>query len=80
MSAKSALLFIQHAGRDKAIGDEIREIGYEADLDTLVKVGLRSGYCFTAEELLAAYKLDWNARWIFYCSGSFVCIKHSRPA
>jgi hypothetical protein len=70
MSTKSALQFIQHAGRDESIGDEIREHSYEADLDTLVKIGFRSGYCFTAEELRAAYKIDWNARWIFYCSGS----------
>jgi hypothetical protein len=76
MSTKSALLFIQHAGNDESIVDEIRGHGYEADLDTLVKIGLRSGYCFTAEQLLEAYKLDWNVRWIFYSSGSSVCIKH----
>lgn len=65
MSAKSALLFIQHAGRDDSIKDKIRAQGYEADLESLVSIGLEAGCAFTAKELLAAYRLDWNARWIF---------------
>lgn len=65
MSAKSALLFIQHAGRDDSIKDKIRAQGYEADLESLVSIGLEAGCAFTAKELLAAYKRDWNARWIF---------------
>lgn len=70
MSTKSALLFIQHVGRDESVKDKIRAHGYEADLETLVKIGLQAGYSFTAKELLAAYRLDWNARWILHSSRS----------
>jgi len=68
MSTKSALLFIQHSGRNESIKDKIRAHGYEADLGTLVSIGLEAGYSFNANELQDAFKLDWNARWIFNSS------------
>jgi hypothetical protein len=68
MSTKSALLFIQQAGRDESIKDKIRVHGYDIDLEILVSIGLEAGYAFTAKELQAAYRLEWNARWIFNSS------------
>ncbi|MEI6102812.1 MAG: Nif11-like leader peptide family natural product precursor [Methanothrix sp.] len=70
MSTKSALLFIQHVGRDESIKDKIRAHGLESNLETLVSIGLEAGYSFTAKELMVAYRLDWNARWIFNSSRS----------
>lgn len=66
MSVQAALRFIQQVGKDEALKDRIRALGREADLDDLARIGAEAGHDFTAEELQAAFKRDWDARWAFY--------------
>ena len=66
MSVQAALQFIQEVGKSEALKDRIRALGRDADAEALARIGTEAGYDFTAEELQAAFKRDWAARWAFY--------------
>jgi predicted ribosomally synthesized peptide with nif11-like leader len=68
MSVQTALRFIQSVGEDEALRGKVRALGREADLGSLVQIGMEAGFAFTAEELRAAFERDWAIRWVFYSS------------
>ena len=65
MSVQSAFAFLKHAREpDPDLAAQIRDLGPEADLDSLVQTGVQTGYTFTAGDLRTAFNTDWAMRWL----------------
>ena len=66
MATQDALQFIHQARRDEALRRELEALGDDISVDDLVRVGARSGFSFTAEELQRGHVHDWRMRWARY--------------
>jgi hypothetical protein len=61
MSVQAAMEFIQHVRRQ----DEQSLIdGRGDDLSVVVQIGARMGHTFTMDDLRAAFRHDWQMRWL----------------
>lgn len=68
MSTQAAFSFIRKVRiQDEALRDQVRALGQDAGLESVVQIGAEAGFNFTTEELRAAYKHDWAMRMIRYC-------------
>jgi hypothetical protein len=66
MSMQVALQFIRRAREEESLQSRIQALGPAVDLAGLVEVGMEAAMAFTADELQAAFKHDWQMRWFHY--------------
>jgi hypothetical protein len=69
MGTQAALRFIAAVREDTELLGIVRELGPEATLESLVTLGGSRGFKFTADDLRAAYKIDWTMRAARYFGG-----------
>lgn len=62
MSLAHALEFIQLVRRDAALRARVEEMGRQATLEALVRLGAERELLFSADELQDAFRHDWMMR------------------
>ena len=68
MAIQSALKFIHHVMNNDDGRRSIRDLGVDADLDSVARLGRNCGYKFSPDEFRQAFKIDWQMRAKYYSS------------
>ena len=68
MSVQNALKFIQASGNNPLLRKQLQSLGYQAELEDIIRMGAQEGLQFTAEEFRTAFTKDWEMR-RYYFSG-----------
>ena len=71
---QSALTFITEIRKnggssgnmDNKLRQEVEALEKPISLSTMVKIGEKSGLIFTTDDLIIAFKYDWQMRWKLY--------------
>jgi hypothetical protein len=66
----AALSFLRRLREDAGLTQELRDSAATGDLETVVRLAATAGYEFSAQELRAAHRVDWQLRRAAYAASA----------